>query len=322
MAVVRAEQGEREPQEALAARGTRAAQEVRERRKPSGPVGPGQPTGVAFRTAARMLGLMPREFELAEQLGEVHTITTPAGRRVAREELARLTSAQGFPEALRTRLRVVGTAEGAELLGISPGRLTRLARGGFFAPARFYVNRYRRVVWLYLATDLEEFAVREPGLLSGRTPPGLSASLAAGEDARAEKWRARRIGQLLSRTQDPWERAGVLAAVLGTDELAVAVGDPHDRDHVRELRPALVPVRPAAAAARKVIDRVQTAEGSQEILRYRVALADAVREARRVRPAPRPDAAVASLPACRPRPPGRSADHRPRGLWRRLVGKR
>ncbi|MEU0840566.1 DUF6397 family protein [Streptomyces sp. NPDC005962] len=299
----------------------RPTQDARERRKPSGPAGPGQPTGVAFRTAARMLGLMPREFELAEQLGEVHTIATPTGRRVAREELARLTGAEGFPEVLRARLRVVGTAEGAELLGISPGRFTRLARGGFFAPARFYVNRYRLVVWLYLATDLEEFAVREPGLLTGRTPPGLSASLAAGEDARAERWRTRRVEQLLSRTRDPWKRAGVLAAVLGPDELAVAVGDPHDRDHVRELRPALVPVRPAAASARKVIDRVQTARGSQEILRYRVALADAVRAARRVRPAPRPDAAVAPLPACRTRPPGRSAG-RPRGLWRRLVGKR
>ncbi|MFF7656302.1 DUF6397 family protein [Streptomyces sp. NPDC007983] len=315
MAVVRAEQ------EARGTREVRGTQAVRERRKPSGPAGPGQPTGVAFRTAARMLGLMPREFELAEQLGEVRTISTPAGRRVAREELARLTGAEGFPEALRARLRVVGTAEGAELLGISPGRLTRLARGGFFAPARFYVNRYRRVVWLYLATELEEFAAREPDLLTGRTPPGLSASLAAGEDARAERWRKRRIDQLLSRTRDPWKRAGVLSTVLDPDELARAVTDPHDRDHVRDLRPALVPVRPAAAAARKVIDRVQTAEGPQEILRYRVALADAVREARRVRPAPRPDAAVAPLPTCRTRPPGRSA-RRPRGLWRRLVGKR
>ena len=123
MAVVRAEQGEPgSRREARAVQGTRAVQGGGERRKPSGPAGPGKPTGVAFRTAARMLGLMPREFELAEQLGEVHTITTPAGRRVAREELARLTSAEGFPEALRTRLRVVGTAEGAELLGISPGR--------------------------------------------------------------------------------------------------------------------------------------------------------------------------------------------------------
>ncbi|MGR3932266.1 DUF6397 family protein [Streptomyces sp. BRA346] len=318
MAVVRVEQQARETGEAGE---TRQAREAPERRKPSAPAGPGQPTGVAFRTAARMLGLMQREFELAEQLGEVRTITTPAGRRVAREELARLTGAEGFPEALRARLRVVGTAEGAQLLGITPGRLTRLARGGFFAPARFYVNRYRRVVWLYLATDLEEFAAREPDLLTGRTPPGLSASLAAGEDARAEGWRARRIDQMLSRTRDPWARAGVLAAVLGPDELAAAVGDPHDRAHVRELRPALVPVRPVAAAARKVIDQVQTAEGPQEVLRYRVALADAVREARRVRPAPRPDAAVAPLPTCRTRPPGRSAG-RPRGLWRRLVGKR
>ncbi|MET7762728.1 DUF6397 family protein [Streptomyces sp. NPDC005393] len=304
----------------------RVHQELRGRRGPQGLDGPVEPAGagkssgpgesVAFSTAARALGLKPLELELAVQLGEVRALTTGTGRRVAREELARVTAAEGFPEALRARLRVVGTAEGAELLGISQGRLTRLARGGFFAPVRFYVNRYRAVVWLYLAADLIEFAARQPELLTGRTPPGLTATLAAGEDARGAKWRARRIDQLLARTRDPWERAGALAAVLGSIELASAVDDPHERAYVRELRPALIPVRPTAAAAREVVDTVLTADDPREIMRYRVALASAVRDARRSRPAPRPDAAVVPPHSGRIRPPGR-----PRSLWRKLVGR-
>ncbi|MET7935841.1 DUF6397 family protein [Streptomyces sp. NPDC005322] len=283
------------------------------------PGGPGE--SVAFSTATRALGLKPLELELAMQLGEVRTVSTGTGtgtgRRVAREELARVTAAEGFPEALHARLRLVGTAEGAELLGISQGRFTRLARGGFFAPVRFYVNRYRVVVWLYLAADLAELAARQPESLIGRTPPGLSATLAAGEDARAAKWRARRVDQLLARARDPWERAGALAAVLGSIELASAVDDPHERAYVRELRPALLPVRPTAAAAREVVDKVLTADDPREIVRYRVALASAVRDARRSRPAPRPDAAVVPPHSGRTRPPAR-----PRSLWHKLVGRR
>ncbi|MGW5448421.1 DUF6397 family protein, partial [Streptomyces asiaticus] len=39
--------------------------------------------------------------------------------------------------------RRIRSRESSELLGITQGRLARLARGGFFAPVRFYVNRYR-----------------------------------------------------------------------------------------------------------------------------------------------------------------------------------
>ncbi|MEU4893153.1 DUF6397 family protein [Streptomyces sp. NPDC044780] len=285
---------------------------------PRGPAGPGASgESVAFEAAARALGLKPREFELAVQLGEVRTVTTGLGRRVACEELRRVTAAEGFPETLIARLRVVGTAEGAELLGISQGRLTRLARGGFFAPVRFYVNRYRAVVWLYPATELTEFAVRQPELLSGRTPPGLSAALAAGEDWRAAKWRRRRVGGLLTQTEDPWERAAVLACVLGSVELASAVSDPYERAHLRELRPALVRMRPEAGAVRDVIDTVVTADDPREIRRYRAALASALDDARRARPAPRPAAGAERPLDDRTRAPGL-----PRSLWQKLAGRR
>ncbi|MFI7313770.1 DUF6397 family protein [Streptomyces hygroscopicus] len=283
-----------------------------------GSAGAGGPEGsVAFGAAARALGLKPREFELAVQLGEVRTVTTGLGRRVAHEELRRVTADEGFPEALIARLRVVGTAEGAELLGISQGRLTRLARGGFFAPVRFYVNRYRAVVWLYPASELTEFAARQPELLSGRTPPGLSAALAAGEDWRAAKWRSRRVGQLLARTGDPWERAAVLASVLGSVELASSVSDRYERAHLRALRPALVRTRPEAGAVRDVIDAVVTADDPREIRRYRAALASALEDARRARPAPRPAAEAA-----RPRDDRTRAPGRPRSLWQKLTGRR
>ncbi|MBL1100356.1 DUF6397 family protein [Streptomyces coffeae] len=302
---------------------------LKERQGSWGPAGPepgspegeprssGEGEGVAFGAAARALGLRPRELELAVQLGEVHTVGTGARPRVAHAELARLTTAEGFPEALAARLRVVGTADGADLLGISPGRLTRLARGGFFAPVRFYVNRYRVVVWIYLAADLTELAARRPELLSGRTPPGLSAALAAGEDRRAESWRRRRIEQLLARTEEPWARAAVLASALAPDDLAVVVGDPHERSQLRELRPALIRVRPDSGPVREVIDRTVTADDPREIRRYGAALTEALRDVRASLPAPCPEAEE---------PPQRGGRHRspdrPRGLWRRLTGRR
>lgn len=120
--------------------------------------------------AARELVLMRGEFELAVELGHVGVTTRgPLGRRrVARSEIDRLRSAEGFPERLRERVRTVGAARGAELMGISPGRFTRLARAGLLTPARFYLNRYRAVVWLYLVEELTVFAAAEPLLLRGR----------------------------------------------------------------------------------------------------------------------------------------------------------
>ncbi|MYT25698.1 hypothetical protein GTW69_36445, partial [Streptomyces sp. SID7760] len=86
------------------------------------------------------------------------------------------------------------------VLGISPGRFTRLARCGHITPVGYRINRYRAVVWLYLAAELREFADREPGMLRGSAPPADRELLAAKADLRPRKWRGRHVGLLLRRT--------------------------------------------------------------------------------------------------------------------------
>ncbi|GGX66339.1 DUF6397 family protein [Streptomyces hiroshimensis] len=262
-----------------------AVQECRER---------GTTATVACGRAARELGLKPREFQLAVQLGHVRTVSVVGGRpRVAREEIERVRSGTGFPEALRNSLWAVGTAEAAQLMGVSPARFARLARAGCFAPVRFYVNRYRAVVWHYLAADLVEFADANPGLLTGRTDPGLRLELEGREDQRARSWRARRLDQLSGRTADPWERAAVVAAVLAPDQLADAVPDAYERAYVSSLRPDIAGFRSDSAAAREVIATVTLAVDADEIGRHRERLALALDAARAARSAPRPAGHVA-----------------------------
>lgn len=166
---------------------------------------PAPPT-YARRRAAEELGLRPGELELAVLMEEVRAVSVPGpGRwRVPGGEVARLRASDGFPESLRGRLRVVGTAEAAEAIGLASARFTRLARVGCFSPVRFRINRYRAVVWHYAAVEIEAFAGRHPELLRGRTPPALRAMLDAGEDWRARNWRSRRMGQLVRQTDDPW----------------------------------------------------------------------------------------------------------------------
>ncbi|WBB60639.1 DUF6397 family protein [Streptomyces sp. WMMC500] len=286
-----------------------------------------------FGRAAKELGLLPRELELAVQLGLV--LTEPprrAGgrRRVARAEVARLRAGDsaggpGGPggttggaggagacavtAALRERLRLVGTVAGAEELGISAGRFTRLARAGCFAPARFYVNRYRVVVWLYLATEVERFGEREPGLLRGPLPPAMRAELADGADARARGWRQRRVEQLLAERVDPWERAGAYAAVLSDAELAEEVPDAGERARIVEHRAELVvPVPGGSETARRVAEDVLLAESDAEALGFRLGLAVELQAARAERPVPQ--AAPLRAPAA---PPGGAPPARPGG---------
>ncbi|MDT3399730.1 DUF6397 family protein, partial [Streptomyces sp. B1866] len=246
---------------------------------------------VALGTAARQLGLGPREFDLAVCLGEVRTTAVAgAGRRVARAEIDRVLGAPGFPGALMERLKVVGTAAGAEALGVSPGRFTRLARAGYLVPVRCYVNRYRALVWLYAAAELADLAERRPDLLAGRAPEALRALLAAGADRRARTWRARRVAHLLRQADDPWRRAAVWAAVLAPDDIAAAVPDPAERALVQRLAPDLGGSRAQAPAVRAVMDGISTADGPQEAAHYRSGLAAALDGARRSGPPPRPQA--------------------------------
>ncbi|WP_208875872.1 DUF6397 family protein [Streptomyces armeniacus] len=233
--------------------------------------------------AARELGLRPREFELGMQLGEVPTVPGPEGwgRRVPRAALDALKKAEDFPGGLRERLRVVTTVEGAALLEITTGRFGRLARAGCFTPVRFHMNRYRAVVWLYLASELRRFGERRPELLTGQLPPALRTAVDGGADRRPRDWRARRVTQLAGQATSPWERAAARAAVLDEDVLAEAVPDPVERARLAALRPELVSVRSESAAMCEAVKELSTAFDDDEVLRHRLLLAADLEEARR-----------------------------------------
>lgn len=163
-------------------------------------------TSVTHHRAARELGLRRSEFDLAVHLGRVRTVPDDAGggRRVPRDEIDRVRAADGFPEALRAAVRAVGTTEGAALMDVTTARFTRLARLGLLVPVKFYVNRYRAVVWLYLAAELQQFRTDEhnTALLKGRTPEGLREQLGEGLDLRPRNWRGRHLGFLLRQAED------------------------------------------------------------------------------------------------------------------------
>ncbi|WP_306327177.1 DUF6397 family protein [Streptomyces venezuelae] len=259
---------------------------------------------VAPGRAAQELELRREEFRLAVQLGLVRTVPVgEAGRRqVERCELDRLRAAPDFPAGLRDRVRAVGTGEAAALLDITPERFTRLARTGHVSPVRFSVNRYRAVVWSYLAEEVAEFGLGRPALLTGRLPLDLRERLAAHEDLRPRNWRARRLGVLLRATDDPWARAAAIASLLAPVQTAEVVDDPYERAHLDRLRPPAPPGMPVRAAAREIAERLTRAADPDEILWQRMSLALALDEARADRPAPypgerTPDRPRASVPA-------------------------
>ncbi|WP_327351565.1 DUF6397 family protein [Streptomyces sp. NBC_01304] len=241
--------------------------------------------------AARELELKRGEFELAVQLGCVRTVAGEESgrRRVTRTELDRLRAADGFPGTLRERVRMVGTAQGAELLGVSTGRFTRLARAGLLVPVKWYLNRYRAVVWLYLADDVGQFADANAALLTGQAPETMRSRLAAGEDLRARNWRARRCGFLLKTAGDSWERAAVAASMLDTIQVAELVPDPYERAELRRLQPDPfgTPSRPDSAAAQATA-RILYADAPDEIRWLRAVLGLELDAARQERAAPRP----------------------------------
>ncbi|MFJ9173161.1 DUF6397 family protein [Streptomyces sp. NPDC102360] len=279
-------------------------------------------------SAARELGLKRGEFDLAVRLGRIRTVPAPGGgrRRVPREEIDRIREAEGFPNTLLEQVRVVGTTEGAELMDIPSTRFTRLARAGMLTPAKFYVNRYRTVVWLYLAQELREFAGAEVNgpLLTGRAPDRVRARLQAGADLRPKNWRARHAGYLLGQADGPWERAAAVATLLDPAQLAELVVSPYERAHLQRLRPDEfwygAPESPNAA----IVQRILTADDPDEISWLRGNLLLNLEEARARRPAPRPtghmEPAAASLEPL-PEPTAEPLEARPRSLWSRLTGR-
>ncbi|MEU9985001.1 DUF6397 family protein [Streptomyces sp. NPDC050856] len=245
---------------------------------------------VALGRAAQELRLERGELDLAVRLGLVRTVPGETGgrRRVARAEIDRLRAGPDFPDGLRERVRTVGTAEAAELASITADRFTRLARTGHFSPVAFHLNRYRAVVWRYVAGEVSEFAREHPELLSGRLPRAVRARLDAGDDVRPRNWRARRLALLLRQAEDPWAGAAAIASLLDPVQLAEVVDDPYERAHLARLRPEPPYGRTDSARAREVADRLLLADDPDEILWHRVSLALALDEARALRPAPRP----------------------------------
>ncbi|MBP0458311.1 DUF6397 family protein, partial [Streptomyces montanisoli] len=253
--------------------------------------------------AARELGLKRGEFTLAVELGHVRVADgSTAGRiRVPRGEIDRLRAAEGFPEALRERVLTMGTARGAELMGISPGRFTRLARAGLLTPARFFLNRYRTIVWLYLAEELRALRAAEPQLMHGRLPEPLR-TLADGGDRRARNWRSRRVSALLRDAPGPWERVAAAAAALEPAELALLLPGPGERERVAAATPDLAHFRPTSDRAAEVVRALVTVEEPDESAWYAANARALLTEARAseplgrapAAPAPRPSAATAA----------------------------
>ncbi len=233
--------------------------------------------------AAGELGLSRSEFARAVQLGIVRAGPQGAAgaARYTRTELDRVRSAEGFPDTLRERVEtVVGAEAAAAVLGVGPSRFTRLARCGRIAPVGYRINRYRAVVWLYLAAELRDFAAREPGMLRGSAPPGDRELIEARTDLRPRKWRERHVGLLLRGTADPWERAAVLASVLPEDDVRATVPDPAERILLGALAPPPPYGHPQVPAAAEVAARLLRAGPPDEIAWYRTSLDFALTGAR------------------------------------------
>ncbi|GHH72119.1 hypothetical protein GCM10018793_08630 [Streptomyces sulfonofaciens] len=258
------------------------------------------PASLTWSRAARELGLRRAEFDLAVHLGRVRTVSDaarahePPGaararRRVTREEIDRIRAMEGFPEVLRADVSTVSAPEGARTMGITTARFTRLARLGLVTPVRFYLNRYRTVVWLYLVEELRDFAAAKENeaLLSARLPETLRSQLDSGTDLRARNWRGRHAGFLLRLVEDPWAKAAITASLLDADEVADVVDDPHERAYLAWLRPERPDQSPAGSPASRVVDELVKADAPEELEWLRSSLSIAVTEARNDRPAPR-----------------------------------
>lgn len=253
--------------------------------------------GVTGRTltqsrAARELGLKRSEFDLAVQLGRVRTVVDEGGgaRRVPRAEIDRLRAEQGFPEALRKRVETVGSTEAAGLLDVTAARFMRLARLGLIAPVTYHLNRYRVVVWLYLAEELRQFAADEKNTLwlKGRIPEKPRDQLDGGLDLRPRNWRGRHLGFLLRQADDPWTQAAASASLLDPVQVAEIVQDPYERAYLNRHRPARADHGTPDSPAARITARIMLADDPDEIEWLRADLQQALAAARAHRLAPRP----------------------------------
>lgn len=242
--------------------------------------------------AARELDLRRGEFDLAVHLGCVRTVPDEGGggRRVARPEIDRLRSESGFPETLHERVKTVGTTEAAALMGVTTTRFTRLARLGLVVPVKWYLNRYRAVVWLYLAEEIRQFAADDKNapLMKGRTPESLRGQLDGGVDLRPRNWRGRQLGFQLRQSEDSWGRAAVMASLLDAVHVAEVVRDPYERAYLNRLRPERAPAAAPGSPSARIAENITTADEPDEIGWLMADLRHTLAEAREDRPAPRP----------------------------------
>lgn len=233
--------------------------------------------------AAGELELSRSEFARAVQLGIVRAgPSAPGGAaRFTRTELDRVRSAAGFPDALREQVETLAGAQAtAAVLGVGPSRFTRLARCGHITPVGYRINRYRAVVWLYLAVELRDFTAARPEMLRGSAPAADRELMEAKADLRPRKWRERHVGLLLRRTADPWERAAVLASVLPDGDVRETVPDPAERILLAALAPPVPYGHPQVPAAAAVAERLLRAQPPDEVAWYRTSLDFALTGAR------------------------------------------
>ena len=255
---------------------------------PAGAVG----DTLALGRAARELGLKRGELDLAVHLGCLRTVVDDGGggRRVTRAEIDRIRAEKGYPQTLRERVDAVGSKAAAEILGVPPTRFMRLARLGLLTPVKFHLNRYRAVIWIYLAAELRQFAADESNApwLTGRIPEDLRRRLDAGLDLRPRNWRGRHLGFLLRQADDPWSRAAAPASLLDPLQVAEIVRDPYERAHLHFHRPPRADHGPPDSPAAQITARIMTADDPDEIAWLRTALQQSLVEARAHCLAPRP----------------------------------
>ncbi|WEH19713.1 DUF6397 family protein [Streptomyces sp. VNUA24] len=239
--------------------------------------------------AARELGLKRSELDLAVHLGCLRTVDEGGARRIAQAEIDRLRAAKGFPETLRARVDAVSSLPAAQILGVAVSRFTRLARLGLVTPVAFSVNRYRTVVWLYLAAELRQFAADEKNArwLTGRMPQDARRQLGEGLDLRPRNWRGRQLGFLLRQSDDPWRRAAAPASLLDPIQVAQIVQDPYERAELNHHRPFRADHSPPDSPTARIIAGIRTADDPDEIAWLRTDLLQALAEARAHRLAPR-----------------------------------
>ncbi|MFE7898111.1 DUF6397 family protein [Streptomyces sp. NPDC057424] len=240
--------------------------------------------------AARELNLRRGEFDLAVDLGLIRTVPDEGGggRRVTRAEIARLRSGDGFPDTLRERVATVGTTGGAQLMEVPPTRFTSLARYGLLIPVTFYLNRYRTVVWLYLAEELRQFAAEGSNarlLTARRTPAEIREGLKAGMDRRPRNWRGRHVGFLTRQAgDDPWARAAAVACLLDPADVADIVQDTHERARLARCRPRLPAHGAPGSPTAELAETLMTASDPDEVAWFRADLAHTMEAARRHHP--------------------------------------